>query len=273
MKRFLLSAPPDRDGSVFLSGKDYHYLARVRRIGPGDIFKALLPSGEEIRVRVRSLGDGCLAGDCLFNGDAAKDSGARPGLTGESPPDALPPVILFQALPKGAKMDLIVRQAAEGGIAELVPFVSAYSVPKPRSERTERWKRIVKEARQQSGSPVATLIRETQTPAALMAYWDSLRDRRPGALGLLFHHAPLETGTFHGYLNINPELVVLAIGPEGGFSPAEAVQFMAAGFKPLVMGETTLRTETAALYAAAAVRIILLERASWTLKDRFIPNG
>jgi 16S rRNA (uracil1498-N3)-methyltransferase len=58
---------------------------------------------------------------------------------------------------------------------------------------------------------------------------------------------------------------VLAVGPEGGFSPEELARFAAAGFKPLVIGNTILRTETASLYAAAAVRVILLENTTWTL--------
>ena len=88
--------------------------------------------------------------------------------------------------------------------------------------------------------------------------------RQPGTLGLLFHHLPLENKSLHGYLGkCTPEMVALAVGPEGGFSSAEAGRFIAAGFKPFTIGDTILRTETAALYAAAAVRILLLERDSW----------
>jgi len=58
----------------------------------------------------------------------------------------------------------------------------------------------------------------------------------------------------------------VAIGPEGGFSDSEAQRFMTAGFKPITIGETILRTETAALYAQAAVRVLLLERDSWEMK-------
>jgi 16S rRNA (uracil1498-N3)-methyltransferase len=182
-------------------------------------------------------------------------------------------------------MDLIVRQAAEGGIAEIVPFVSGYSVPRIQSGASEdgkilRWKRIIKEARQQSGSPVLTAIREPGSVDTVLDYWNDLRGRYSASLGLLLHpylagegsappdQAPLAQGGFHGYLSTSPDVVVLAVGPEGGFSPDEASRFMAADFKPLIMGNTVLRVETAALYAAAAVRIILWEKSSWILKPR-----
>jgi 16S rRNA (uracil1498-N3)-methyltransferase len=97
-------------------------------------------------------------------------------------------------------------------------------------------------------------------------------------VGLLLHperqnpDSPLEQGTFHGYLDKIPDLVVAAVGPEGGFSPEEGARFIAAGFRPLTIGSTVLRTETAALYAAAVIRIILLERSSWIHRqERQIP--
>jgi 16S rRNA (uracil1498-N3)-methyltransferase len=168
-------------------------------------------------------------------------------------------------------MDLIVRQAAEGGLAEVVPFASEHTVPRPGAgesgggpeNRVRRWEKIIREARQQSGSPTDTRIRPPLSPDGLFAYWEELRGRAPGILGLLFHQTPLEQASLHGYLSREPEIVVLAIGPEGGFSPGEVSRFLGAGFQPLTIGDTVLRTETAALYGAAAVRIILLENTSW----------
>jgi 16S rRNA (uracil1498-N3)-methyltransferase len=197
-----------------------------------------------------------------------------------SDPSVLPPILLFQALPKGAKMDLIVRQATEGGVTEIVPFLSAYAahripvgtVDSEGSNRLNRWRRIIKEARQQSGSGIATSIQAPCTVDALLEYWDALQRRYPEARGLLLHQAPLEKGTFHSYLSNKPDLVAVLIGPEGGFSPEEAVRFQAAGFKPLIMGDAILRTETAALYAAAAIRIILLENTTWELKIPSSPS-
>jgi 16S rRNA (uracil1498-N3)-methyltransferase len=79
--------------------------------------------------------------------------------------------------------------------------------------------------------------------------------------------SPLEQGSFHRYLGTVPDAVVFTVGPEGGFSSPEISRFLEAGFKSLFIGNTVLRTETAALYAAAAIRIILLENKFWTLTE------
>jgi 16S rRNA (uracil1498-N3)-methyltransferase len=190
--------------------------------------------------------------------------------------------VLFQALPKGAKMDMIVRQAVEGGVTAVAPFVSARSVPGPENPgnggpgRLERWRRIVREARQQSGSAIITTVEPPRTFDGTLAFWGDLRRRHERPVGLLLHPPmeirrilrkaagdPLENGSFHDYLEGKPGIVVIAVGPEGGFSPGETARFVEEGFKPVSMGDTVLRAETAAVYAAAAIRIILLESESW----------
>jgi 16S rRNA (uracil1498-N3)-methyltransferase len=283
MKQFILSSPPDSQGLIRLAGKDFHYLVRVRRLREGAVFNAALPDGSAVRVLVQSLADNCLTGECL-----------PMELIDETP---LPRIILFQAMPRGAKLDLIVRQAVEGGIAGIRPFVSGFSVPRvsgkfppedrggdDRSARLERWRRIAKEARQQSGSATATEIAAPCAMDELLDHWETLKSESERPCGIILHPGsgsppeaddtgpqgavktnPLAQGSFHGYLYGNPDLVVLAVGPEGGFSPGEVSRFVAAGFKPMVIGNTILRTETAALYAAAAVRVILWEKTTWSV--------
>ena len=111
MKRFVLSAQPGAGGIIRLYQKDYHYLVRVRRLKSGMCFDAILPGGKETSVRILSTVDNILIGECL-------------GVSVQVPPG--PPIALFQGLPKGAKMDLIVRQAAELGVSFIVPFQSEY---------------------------------------------------------------------------------------------------------------------------------------------------
>jgi 16S rRNA (uracil1498-N3)-methyltransferase len=255
VKQFILSSEPNADGIIRLYGEDYHYLVRVRRLKTGSSFAALLPGGAETRVKILSTVDNILIGECG-------------GAFAPSKP-ALPPIILFQGLPRGTKMDLIVRQAAEGGVSEIIPFESEFSTAKIKGENSQekmkRWERIIKEARQQSGSVIPTAVKPPCGVDGALAYWAQLKKDKPGGVGILLHQDPLDKGSFHDYLYNNPEFAALAVGPEGGFSPAEAAKFMAAGFKPLVMGNTILRAETAALYGAAAIRIILLESSAWVL--------
>jgi len=261
MKRFILSVAPNADGMVHLYEKDYHYLIRVRRLKEGSLFPAILPDGGEVQIRVLSTVDNILIGECCTTAE---------GKTLPRAQTELPPIALFQGLPKAGKMDTIVRQAAEGGLSIVAPFETEYSTGKVggnASDKLERWQRIVREARQQSGSATKTEVRAPCTVAALLSYWEDLKNTYQRPLAILLHQEPIEHGSFHGYIDKDPDFTVLAVGPEGGFSPNEVLLFLAAGFKPLCMGNTILRVETAALYAAAALRIILLERASWIRKE------
>jgi len=278
VKQFLLTEEPDRDGLVRLRGEDYHYLVHVRRLKPGGAFTALLPSsagernstpdsGQLVTITVTDIDGHTLTGTTAPYNPSEREQKGEALAQAASPAYSLqiPPIILFQAMPKEPKMDLIVRQAAESGISEVVPFIAEHSIAK-QHYRTERWERIIKEARQQSGSAVDTKIREPLSDAELFAYWAELHSEK--TLGIIFSpDQPLEKGGFHRYLNKEPSSVVLAVGPEGGFSPGELDRFLEAGFKPLCMGPAVLRTETAALYGAAAVRIILLEKKWWALED------
>jgi len=261
VKQFLLAEEPD-NGIVRLEGDDYRYLVRVRRLAPGEFFPALLPDGKETQVQVLSVDKGLLTGKCV----SAEENPNQPS-------SSMPALVLFQALPKGEKMDVIVRQAAEGGITEIVPFVSEFSFAKAGAgeQKFSRWQRIIKEARQQSGSKIPTAIRRPHNKEELINYWKELR--ASGAIGLLFHHQGLEQKPLHSYLdNSNldkePKFAALAVGPEGGFSESEVSLFLENGFNPFTIGDTILRTETAALYCAAAVRILLWERDSWQLKQK-----
>ena len=282
MKQFILESEPDKDGTIRLKDNDYRYLVRVRRLAAGEFFPAILPDGKETLVKILSINRGILTGRCTFDEENLSPSAPLHSKEMQIKPETkLPPIILFQALPKADKMDLIVRQAAEGGITEIVPFVSEFSVAKINADGQKilRWERIIKEARQQSGSKTATSVRRPLTMNELFKYWEKLnKTAEAGALGLLFHHSPcrlpkngkergLEKESLHGYLNSIPGLAALAIGPEGGFSDKEVSLFIENSFKPLTIGDTILRTETAALYCAAAIKILLLEKDSWELKQ------
>lgn len=290
MRQFLL--PPDWEGgpSCLLQGEVAHYLFRVLRLGPGDRFAALDREGRRRDCEVLEAGPGSVllsvgparsaprpGGEVLpdTHGGKGRPAGpaqAAPGAEASGPaPDAaagpLPPITLVQSLAKGPAMDLVLRQAAEAGVSRLIPLAAERSVVRDSGgaegragRRRERAERIVREGLQQSGSPIATAVEETASLAGLGAL---LGPARPGSLRLLLHETPLAETGLHEYLGVAPEEIVLAVGPEGGFTDAEVAAFLALGFKPLHLPGAVLRAETAALYAVAAVQIILAERSTW----------
>jgi 16S rRNA (uracil1498-N3)-methyltransferase len=264
MKQFLLTNPPNEDGLVQLRGRDYHYLVRVLRLKPGDTFPVSLPGGLSAEASLVSS-DGGIARVRLSGEKAlhiARDPSERKRL------------YLFQALPRSVKMDLIVRQASEWGVDEIVPFRSERSIENEAENeaRFERWQRIIKEARQQSGSGVETLLHPLCSRPGAIDYWKEIcrTDALPG-LGLFFSpERPLAKTSIHGYLKemgntvLHPGCsIALVIGPESGWSDEDEAAFIDVGFNKVWMGNNVLRTETASVSAISALKLMLLEDEAW----------
>jgi len=155
-------------------------------------------------------------------------------------------------------MDLIVRQAVEAGVGRIVPLVSEHAVARPGegTSRLERWRRIAHEAREQSGAVRPPVI---EPPVRL----EEAVERERGGTALFFHEEPAAGSPLHAILAGARSLVTVLIGPEGGLSPRETALLEASGFRRAWLGDGVLRTETAALYALAAVRTIVRERQTW----------
>jgi len=116
--------------------------------------------------------------------------------------------------------------------------------------------RIAREARQQSGAARAVVIE----PAMRL---DEAASRPRGGTAVFFHEERAGAEALHEILAGADGPVTVLIGPEGGLSPREAALLEAAGFRRAWLGDGVLRTETAALYALAAVGTIVRERQQW----------
>ena len=252
-----LVLPVDYDGGPVctLRGGEYHHLVRVLRARLGEAVEGIDRTGKHLALRVERIdGQSCTL---RVEPNATEDRGEEPEIW------------LFQCLPKARKMDLVVRQAGETGLARVVPVISEHVVLRGDGEgigrKIERWRRILKEAVQQSGARTIPTIVE---PVAL----DRVPDLWEGSgTGVFFHEVPLsETGLAR--LVAGATRVAICIGPEGGFSEREVSFLKNAGFSPAYLGPTVLRSETAALYAVAAVRTLLQEMKTlqetktWTAK-------
>jgi len=161
-------------------------------------------------------------------------------------------ITLAQALPEASKMDWIIEKAVELGVTAIAPLAAQRCVTRLSGERAEKrqahWQGIIVAASEQSGrNRLARLA-----PLEDVGKW--LAQPSPAPRILL---SPRGTQTLAAWAATqNAQDVVLMVGPEGGFSPAEEDAAMAAGALALSMGPRVLRTETAALAAAAMLQAL-----------------
>lgn len=254
MKQFILPASFDGSSSVLLDEKDTHYLKNVLRVKVGAELKCTAPDGSVWRGIVSRFDDaGCTLELFPAGTDAEKDACGGSQSTR---------IILYQSLIKGKNMDLIIRQAVEAGVAAVVPVETEYSqirLKDFKNEKPDRWQRIIKEAMQQSGTSIHTTV-ET------MIKVEDIPPVSPDETGLFFHQCPMEKKSIHQHLDGHFKKVFLFVGPEGGLSKKDIEILEKKGFKPVYLGENILRAETAALYATAIVKNLILEKETWQSK-------
>jgi len=252
--------PGDRAGDrrFVLDEKTSRYLLRVLRMGRGDSFSALDEAGNRFL---------CTIEDASV---AVAIVALAPEKDGAADVPNMARIALVQGLPKGPKMDLILRQAVEAGAAAVFPLQTRNCVVRERNEKDiaeklERRRKIVREALQQSGSTVRTKILPTASIDTLAKVLSEEGFPPESSLLLMFHELPIAEKSLHECCAGVLLPTVILVGPEGGFAPEETEAFRAMGFQPVHLEGTILRTETAALFALAAVTTIMTERTSWTL--------
>lgn len=168
---------------------------------------------------------------------------------------ARPTLVLAQVLPKGGLMDDIVRAAVEVGVAAIHPLFSERCEIKldatRAAARAGRWQGIAIEACKQSGNAFLPCI---ATPVALKTFVDN-----PPS-GACLMAGSLETDAMalaripvSEVASENPDRIVLFIGPEGDFSPAEYALLRKHNVRGVRLGGHVMRVPTAALYGLAAL--------------------
>lgn len=264
MRQFIAPTMPDKQGNLILSGKDFKYLHNVLRLGLGDTIHVRFPSGE-----LRSMSVVSISGKTLCLSFSEYKSVKETGVTAseiEHRKKKYIPLWLFQFMPKAQKMDLIVRQATELGVMGIVPVLGFHCSKDACYQRRDRWERIIREARQQSGSPVETKILQPCSLKDAMLLWQSVGGDNP--CGIALYEKNVSTQTFHSAISSDyVSAAAVVSGCEGGIAKDELVVLMEAGFKPLHLETNILRTETATLYGLSVLQTLLTERLIWLLNE------
>ena len=168
-------------------------------------------------------------------------------------------IYLFQGLPKGDKMELIIQNAAELGVYQVIPVEMKRCVVKLDAKKADkkiaRWQQISESAAKQSKR---MLIPEVHS---VMTYKEALNYAAELDIALVPYELAKgmkETRDLIGRF-MPGQSVGIFIGPEGGFEEAEIEQALESGAKSITLGKRILRTETAGL-AILSVLMFQLER-------------
>ena len=159
-------------------------------------------------------------------------------------------VTLYQCLPKGDKLDTVVKQAVEMGVSRIVPVISINCVSRPDfnqlQKKCHRWQKIADEAAGQSGRGFLPRVCECITLK------DASKNMSQDDLALFFY----EAGGQKLLIPNNIKTISLIIGPEGGFTEKEAELLVADGAVATTLGPRILRTETAPISALAGIMLL-----------------
>ena len=205
--------------------------AQVLRLRKGEAVTVVTPLGEQCECEVQ---DGALL----------KVVSRKPC---QNEPDVF--VTLYQALPKGDKMDYIVQKCVELGVSRIVPMISARCVSRPDEKslrkKRERWQKIALQAAMQSRRGIIPEV------ADCVSFSTAAELTKQNDQTIFFYELGGES--VKKILIEKPKTIGIFIGSEGGFEQAETDTVIANGGKAATLGKRILRAETAPLTAMSII--------------------
>jgi len=257
MQRYFVPAEQMGERTVELRGDDARHASTVMRAKPGDRFVACDGSGRDVIARIASIDKDKVSAD-IEEELPASASAEMPWK-----------VAVAQSLPKGDKLETVIQKGTEAGAAAFLPFLSRRTVvqydERKEAKKIDRWRKIAKEAAEQShrsvvpridpvGSWKSLLGRFADYDLVLLCYEEEGRAGKGlrETLGQFGREAAGAAEAPDAKPSAAPS-VLLVVGPEGGFAQEEAEAAIAGGAVAVGLGKRILRTETAALYALACL--------------------
>ena len=241
MHRFFVPPSHIEGDRVSLTADAARQLARVLRARPGDDIVVLDDTGIEYAVTLDSVSARRASG--VITDRYAGEGETRLAIT------------LYQGLMKADRFEYVLQKGTELGISRFVPIISERTVARNviSANRLERWRKIMREAAEQSGRCKLPIIADT------LAFTDACdaiaANGKPAIIGWELER---DTGIRTTLLRIKPEIeraqsIAIIIGSEGGLTDAEVQLAVGRGIEPVSMGRRIFRAETAGIIAAAAV--------------------
>ena len=247
MHRFYIAPENWVTGALALRGSEAHHARNVLRMQAGDKLVLFNGKGRELTAEIANIGDEIR----LRKLDESETAPLRCR------------IVLGQAIPKGKNIERIVQKAVEIGAAEIAPIISDRTIVQLDSEsaaqKQTKWQQIAIEAAKQCGQNWLPRIDSPKRLAEFFSASEQAFDLRLiGSLQPDAQHLKKILEIYskeHGDL---PRSVLMLVGPEGDFTPAELSLARRHGCQPITLGPIILRVETAAIYCLSVLSYELL---------------
>lgn len=237
MRKFFINQNIVQGDMVFITGLDYNHIKNVLRMKIGNNIIVNNKSNFEYEVQIISFEDDRVSAKIIRQIEMQSEPSVN--------------LTLFQGIPKGDKMELIIQKAVEIGVKKIIPIITDRVVvkldEKSAKKKTERWQKISEEAAKQSrrnAIPEVTLPAKFKDVIQSLDYYDLKI--------LLYENEKKQSirNIFDKTTN-KPKNIAVFIGPEGGLSDEEIE--MSKDMYIASLGPRILRTETAGLVAATII--------------------
>jgi 16S rRNA (uracil1498-N3)-methyltransferase len=226
--QFFVNSNDISDGLVTIRGNDFHHLAKVRRVSPGDKIFIRTAEGKGYEAGIRSIKSDYLS--AVIEKEIPYEAGAAA-------------LKVYLCLLKGANFEFAIQKCVETGVAEITPVVSERTIPDIKGKidrKNGRWSKIAAEAAKQC-------LRRDVPEINLPVDFKTAVTGEGSEIRLLAHPGG-ETALKTLLRGIPPPVCAdLLIGPEGGFSPDELRLARENGWIVVNAGSNHLRGETAAI--------------------------
>ncbi|NJK47220.1 16S rRNA (uracil(1498)-N(3))-methyltransferase [Candidatus Gracilibacteria bacterium] len=235
--RLVIEATQQENEQIHLTSQQQHYLNRVLRLREGDRFVAMDGLGKAWIAQL--IGTSASILEMLHESTELPIS-----------------ITLMTALPKGNGFDEIVRCCTELGVTAFMPILSDRTLLNPSANKLDRWRKIATEAAEQSERQVVPIVSEP------INFTQALKDAI--ALDADCYICVTRTEAKHllTHLQEKPaKNLIVATGPEGGWTQTEVDNAIAAGFHPISLGCRILRAITAPIVAVSIV-VAIVEQQS-----------